>query len=341
MSYESLSQTDIDRLFSGDEDMAPTRAAIVAAPLDVQVYDFKRPARISKDRKRSLQAIYSLCGKSFEGWLTSRTRDSLHFDLLSVEEISFGEFMLALPSPCAAYVVDVTNHPGSHGVVDFGLEFAYYLVDRMLGGSGEIVQMDRPLSAIERMVVRIVAERLTQQMADAWRDYIPLDLVVNGFESIPEMLSVMNREDPVLVANMEVRVDDISSICLVCLPFGILERFFSGDSNRREVTVQGSPEERLADRTRVESSIREARLTVAARLPTFHVPIKELFDLQEGQVLQTGLAPDAPLELLVSDQRRFVGSVGRIGRQLALRVEEPADPEPEMSIHPARELAFL
>jgi flagellar motor switch protein FliM len=341
MSYESLSQTDIDRLFSGDAEIAPSKTTPVAAPVDVQVYDFKRPARISKDRKRSLEAIYTLLGKSFEGWLTSRTRDSLQFELLSVEEISFGEFMLALPSPCAAYVVDITNHPGTHAVVDFGLEFAYYLVDRMLGGSGEIVLMDRPLSAIERMVVRIVADRLTQQMSDAWRDYVPLDLSVNGFESIPEMLSVMNREDPVLVANMEVQVENISSICLICLPFGILERFFSGDSGRREVAVQGTPEERSTDRSHIEISVREARLNVSARLPTFNVPIKELVDLREGQVLHTGLAPDTALELLVSDQRRFVGSVGRIGQQLALRVEEPAEPEPEMSIHPSREMAFL
>lgn len=341
MSYESLSQTDIDRLFSGDADMVESKTTKVAMPLDVQVYDFKRPARISKDRKRSLQAIYGLCGKSFEGWLTSRTRDALQFELMSVEEISFGEFMLALPSPCASYVVDLTNHPGAHGVVDFGLEFAYYLVDRMLGGSGTVIQLDRSLSAIERMVVRIAAERLTQHMADAWQDYIPMDMEVTGFESIPEMLSVMNREDPVLVANMEVQVADISSVCLICLPFGILERFFSGDNNRREVSVQGSPEERSLDRTRIEASLREARLTVSARLPVFDVPIRDLFDLQEGQVLSTGLSPDTPLELLVSDQRRFVGSVGRIGQQLALRVEEPADPEPELSIHPARETAFL
>jgi flagellar motor switch protein FliM len=341
MSYESLSQTDIDRLFSGDGEMPAVKAGKLSTVLDVQVYDFKRPARISKDRKRSLEAIYSLCGKSFESWLTSRTRDSIQFELLSVEELSFGEFMLALPSPCASFVLDIKNHSGNHAVVDFGLEFAYYLVDRMLGGSAEVIQMHRPLSAIERMVVRIAAERLTQQMADAWQDYIPLDMIVNGFESIPEMLSVMNREDPVLVANMEVKVEDIASVCLVCLPFGILERFFSGDSGRREVTVQGTDQERSTDRLSVESSLREAQLTVSARLPAFEVPINELMNLREGQVLETGFAPDTPLELLVSDQRRFVGSVGRIGRQLALRVEESADPVPEMCIQPSRELSFL
>ena len=89
MSYESLSQNEIDRLFSSDGDPAPAERAKAAAVVDVQVYDFKRPARISKDRHRSLQAIYTLCGKSFESWLTGRTRDA------SVNELEHAREALA------------------------------------------------------------------------------------------------------------------------------------------------------------------------------------------------------------------------------------------------------
>ncbi len=342
---DSLSQNEIDLLFGGGggggggagapAPPRPDRRRTAAD--DLQVYDFRRPARISKDRKRSLQAMYGLLCKSLEGWLTGRVRDQIELELQSVEQLSFGEFMLALPSPCASYIVDVGGEYQNQGVIDFGHELAYFLVDRLLGGAGIPSFPDRGLSQLERLVVRVVAERISVQLGEAWKDYVELELGISGFESIPEMLQVANREDPVLVANIEVRIGDTSSLLLVCLPFQSLEKFFTGDTSRRTQTVVGTPEERAADRTRLESTLRTSRVSVSARLPEFSVPAHVLADLRPGMVLPTGLDPKAGLELFVANQRRFIGLPGRVGKTLAMRVTEPLDPEPDFLIAPGRQ----
>jgi flagellar motor switch protein FliM len=331
---ESLSQNEIDLLFSGGGG-EPGGSEVDRRQSEVQVYDFRRPARISKDRMRSLKAMYGLLAKSLESWITGRMRDQLELELQSVEQLSFGEFQLALPSPCSSYILDIQG-TGRQGVIDFGHEFAYFIVDRLFGGTGQHTVPSRTLSAIERMAVRIVADRVAFHLAEAWKDYVRLALEVSGFESIPEMLQVANREDPVLVANLSVGMGDMHSLMMLCLPFAAVEKFFTGTSARRPAQPEGSESERARERTVLETTVRDAQVLVQARLPRFNVSFRDLLGLEPGSVLSTGLEPDSELEVIMAGQRRFRGLPGKIGRTLAVRVSEAVDPEPDDLIHPER-----
>jgi flagellar motor switch protein FliM len=339
VSSETLSQNEIDLLFSGGRPEAPVAAGKRDPSEDVQVYDFRRPARISKDRKRSLLAMYRLLAKSIESWLTGRVRDQVEVELQSVEQLTFGEFMLALPSPCASYIMNVgdTDH---QGVIDFGHEFNFFLVDRLLGGAGTQVVPERALTPIERQIVRVVADRVAFQLSEVWKDYVKMDLEITGFESIPEMLQIANREDPVLVANIGVTMGDLNSLLLLCLPFSTLEKFFTGTSKRRSLTAEGTAEEREQDRAQIEDTLRTAQLTVGARLPSFDMPLSTLLALEPGNILGTGLPHDSGLDVFVAGQRRFVGTPGRVGKKLAVRVMDAVGTEPDDLILPGRDRQF-
>lgn len=342
MSSESLSQDEIDVLFKGGGGAAAQETSRPAprqsAMADVQVYDFRRPARISKDRKRSLNAIYGLLTKGVEGWLAGRVRDQIELELQSVEQLTFGEFMLALPSPCSSFVFDVNGPMGEHqGVIDFGHEFCYFCVDRLVGGTGRVAIPDRSLTPMERMIVRLVADRVTQLLGEAWEDYAKLDVEISGFESIPEMLQVANREDAVLVANIRVTMSDVSSLLLLCLPFTVLEHFFTGATTRRAPKTHGNDAERTADRGRIESTLRTSKIEVSARLPEFRLTLGALASLTEGGVLNTGLSPDSTLDIFVAGQRRFTAAPGRVGKRLSIRVIDGVQPEPDDLILPGRE----
>ena len=145
-------------------------------------------------------------------------------------------------------------------------------------------------------------------------------LQVSGFESSPEILQIANREDPVLVANVEVSAGHTSSLMLICLPFSVLEKFFSTSGNRRLSDAAGTDRERGEARERTESALRATRVPIAARLPEFHMSLRELSTLAPGQVLSTGIPRDAVLSVRVGDRERFRGSAGRVGRRLAVRL---------------------
>jgi flagellar motor switch protein FliM len=208
---------------------------------------------------------------------------------------------------------------GQQGVIDLSGDFAFFLVDRLFGGSGDPVIMSRALTPIERMAVRTVAERAIYQLVESWADYVELNCSITGFESIPEILRAANPEDPVLVANIEVTCAQSRSMLVVCLPFVVLEKFFAGDSERR-VTAVGTARDQAASREITERSLRSTRVPIAARLPAFRLTLQQLAALKAGSVLTTGVPRDSSLEVYVGTQLRFHAAPGRVGASLALRL---------------------
>jgi|GEM_PF-448739 len=335
-SSESLSQQEIDLLFGGGTTSEPAPGKSSDRSDEVQVYDFRRPSLISKDRQRILEGMYGRLSKTLESWLVGRVRSHVEAQLLAVEQFTFGEFVLSLTTPCTAYVFDIAGTGGHQGVIDFGRDLSFYLVDRLLGGNGPVEILDRALTPLERMVVRIMADMVLQELVDIWADHINLELDVSRFESVPDMLQIVNRDDPVLVANVEVDTSDFSSNVLICLPFVVLERFFTGPSLRKVAMTVGSEEERAADKEAVEWSVRMTEVDLSVRFPEVTLSVEELLELGVGSILATGIPVGSDLDLLIEDTPTYRVTPGQSGGNLAVRireqivrgpVEEPKEPK--------------
>jgi flagellar motor switch protein FliM len=323
MSTGTLDQSEIDRLLGGGA-AAPAPAARRMPPLqpDVQLYDFRRPHRISKERLRTIEAMYERMVKNVESYLMSRVRGQIEVRLQSVEQFSFGEFTLSLPTPCCSYVVDINGADGLQGVIDFGSDFSFFLVDRLFGGGSAPTMMSRPLTPLEQDAVRIVADRVAAIVAEVWTEVMPLSLITTGFEASPEILQVCAREDPVLVANVEISAMNISSLLMICLPFASLEEYFTSADTRRVSSTPRSPEELRTQRRYTEASLRSTTVTVAARLPEFRLTMKDLMDLAPGSVINTGHSASTPLSVTVAGQHHRVATAGRAGGKLAARITD-------------------
>src|SRR5687768_9318531 len=133
MSSEILSQNDIDLLLGGT---AGGKQSTRRSDQSVALYDFRRPHRVSKERLRTLEAMYERLVKSVEGWMMGRVRGQIELSLQGVEQLSFADFTLSLSTPCCSYLVDIRDSGGQQGVIDFGTDFSFFLVDRLLGGRG-------------------------------------------------------------------------------------------------------------------------------------------------------------------------------------------------------------
>jgi flagellar motor switch protein FliM len=325
---QQLSQTDIDRMMVGD---APPPPPVIRPSSDVQIYDFRRPHRVSKERLHVLEAMYGRLVKSFEGWLMGRVRGLVDLRLSSVEQISFGEYVLSLPQSCNSFIVDIKDRSGAdavgeQAVIDIGRELAYYLVDRLFGGGADATILDRALTPIERLAVRVVAERVMTLVQEVWEDHIELDLSLSGFESIPEIIQAAPREAPVLVTNITATVAGQQSLVSIALPLSVLEKFFvNGPSASR---AQHARRETAGQRAITESALRQTRIDVSARLPEFRLSMRDIAGLKAGSMLSTGIPVDSTVNLLIGKQPRFRTSAGRVGRKLAVRVLDPLSSEP-------------
>jgi flagellar motor switch protein FliM len=328
MSSTALNQSDIDRLLGGASGGKPTsvRRNIPTQP-EVQRYDFRRPHRISKERLRTIEAMYERMVKNFESYLMSRVRGQVEMRLQSVEQFSFGEFTLSLPMPCCSFITDVNGSNGLQGVIDFGSDFAYFLVDRLFGGGSAPTMMPRPLTELEQDAVRIMADRAATIVGDVWSEVMPMALRVSGFESSPEIIQVAAREDPVLVANIEVIATNVTSLIMICLPFASLEDYFAMADTRKVSSTPRSEEELQQQRRQTEYSLRRTSVQLAARLPDFRLTMQDLTRLEPGSVINTGHNATAPLSITIAGQPRMLAHAGRVGGKLAARITEGRAPD--------------
>jgi flagellar motor switch protein FliM len=326
---QQLSQTDIDRMMLGGQ---PGRPAVHRRTTpDVQVYDFRRPHRVSMERFRTLEAMYGRLVKSFEGWLMGRVRGVVDLRLQSVEQISFGEYVLSLPPSCNSFILDIKDRAGDdavgeQGVIDIGRELAYFLVDRLFGGGSETTILDRAMTPIERLAVRVVAERLMALVQEIWEDHVELELDLSGFESIPEIIQAASREAPVLVTNIDASFGGTSSLVSIALPLSVIEKFFVTGGSR---SATHSPRhENAGQRQITEGALRATRIEIAARLPEFRLSMRDIAGLKAGSMLSTGIPVDSCVNLFVGSQPRFKTAPGRVGRKLAVRVLDPLTNDP-------------
>jgi flagellar motor switch protein FliM len=327
MAIDTIRQTEIDQLLAGGNHLTPRSAA---SQPDVQLYDFRRPARVSKERLRTLEAMYERLVKNLEAWLIARVRGHMEIRLQSVEQFSYGEFTLSLPTPCSSFVFDVAG-TGHKGVIDVGQEFAFFIIDRLFGGEGQGTVPFRSLTPLERMAVRSISDRVTQLLQEIWQDHVPMELEITGFESSPDILQVSNRDDPVLVANVEITAGNITSLLLICMPFSVLDKFFASGGVQRHTLTGGTDQQREVARQRNESSLRHTKVPLFVRLPEFQLSMRDIAQMQVGSVVPTGIPKDARIIVRAGTQERFLGSPGRVGGHLAVRITDSVQGAPNSS----------
>jgi flagellar motor switch protein FliM len=311
-----LTQKDVDSLLTG---AAPASRAKAPAAVEIIPYNFLRPPRVSRDRQTLLDGIYAHFANSLQGLFMSRLRSSVDVAVAGVEQATFGEYLLSLGTPCAAFVFELGDVTASQGVLDCGSEMSFLLVDRMFGGPGEPGSMHRPMTPLERLAVKSVADRALGLFADAWGDHLSIKPNQVGFESTPESLQIVAREDNVLVANLDVKQGSFAGLITVCLPLASLEKLLQEKPARLGRSRGAMPDKKTQQQ--IEAGLRGVRLPLAVRFPAFTLSTGTLARLATGQIIHTGHMADVAFDVCVGGQSRFSGALGTVRNHVGVRIE--------------------
>ena len=85
--------------------------------------------------------------------------------------------------------------------------------------------------------------------------------------------------------------------------------------------------ERVVNRRLLEETLRGANMAVRARFPLFRLRAGDIANLKAGQVIHTGHHLEVPIELMLSGQRRFLGVIGQMHRNIGVRVTAVSGPQ--------------
>ena len=330
-----LSQHEIDELIRDlvaerEQGRAPA-VEEAAPPGDVVPYDFRRPSKFSRDQLRSLERIHQQFGRLLAILLGARLRTDMAARVLSVQQLTYGEFIRSVPNPSCIGVFDF-GAGGDHIVVQLGMELALNIYERMVGGPGSARVPTREPTDIE---LRVLRHQILRILADAyhqaWATFIPLEIRMRDLETNPLYINLALDQDTVLWVSMALEIGDRSDTVNLCLPYSALEPLLPRLSNEYLLTGQSRPRER--DRERLRRALRDTVVPLQAVLGTVELEVRDLMELKVGDVLVLDAGVHDEIEVHVANRPKFKGRVGRVGSRLAVRLTgalhpvEPEEPE--------------
>lgn len=289
-----------------------------------QPYDFRRPIKLSREHVRMLQIAFETYGRNAGTLLTTRLRANCNVNLLSVDQVTYDEFINQLSNPTVVAVVAVDPLPGSM-LLEMPMVSTMAAIDHMLGGPGG-PQPERPLTDVETPLLEDLLKRLLGELRYGFDRLVDIHPKLGAIEYNPQFVRTQSPGDAVVVAQFEMKIGEIESTASLCLPFNTILPVLQAEADTAELT----PAERAAlDRVRrnLAASLVSAPIDVAVRFRGIRMRTDDIVKLAPGDVVPLGHPVALPLAVTVNNATFAYAVPGNQGSRLACLVVPPPSKE--------------
>jgi len=321
-----LSQDEIDALLSNvsGSDQAKEEIAVEEANLrSVVTYDFAHPNRVSKDQIRTLENLHDNFAGHLGSTLSAIHRAMVDIDLVSVDQITYSEFVMSLSSPSNTFTVSMEPLEGRF-LVDFSPTLAFLFVDRMFGGSGRLLETERELTGIERTVLAKIVKNLYRELERSWNTIIKTEMKTVSFESNPQFMQIIAPGETVLVVSLQIKMLGNSGLLTICYPYMTLEPVMD-DLTGRHWIDKDKKEEAEPDHETTTANLQNVRAEVTALLGSTEITMREFVDLKVGDVIVLDQLVNTLLEIYVHGEKKFRAHPGIVGKRKGFQIAEYSD----------------
>ena len=289
------------------------------ANADVQIYDFKRPERVSKDQMRALEALHEGFGRNFGAALSGYLRTIIEVSVAHIEQLTYSEFIHSLPNPTCFNLLKADQLDGQL-CLEISPLIIYPIIDRLLGGSNaDLFIPQRPLTQIEQRLVQRITDRATHHLSEAWSNLTPVTFKVEDFESNPQLVQIVPPNETVVVVGFELKMGNRAGTMSLCIPYNVIEPIMGVLSNQSWFTYQkkGGQDDYLKKLTR---NVSNAKVEMRAYLAQTTITMSELMALQVGDVITTDKPTERDVLVQIEGKNKFMGQIGQFRGARSFRV---------------------
>jgi flagellar motor switch protein FliM len=283
-----------------------------------QRYDFRRPDRIAKDQLRAIRLMHENFARTLGSSLSGYLRAYAVVNLISVEQLSFLEFIQCLSTPTCLVKLRTKPSDGS-AVLELAPSLVFSILEILLGGNaGSPARPSRELTEVEQAVLEGLFRIVLHDLQNAWQQVTPMEFVMQGQETQPQLLQILSPAEAVIVISLGIRIGDISGIMNIGIPSisvkMLRHRFDQQWSVRRTASTE-------QEQARVFRLIDNSQLNVDARVESA-VPMRTLLELEEGAILALDHAVDRPVQIAINGRPTFSGRLAAAAGKRAARISE-------------------
>ena len=317
-----LSQEEIDALLEVvDEDGEAESSSSGSDSEDhrqVILYDFKRPNRVSKEQLRAVKGIHDKMARNLASQVSSIMRSIVEIQLHSVDQMTYGEFLMSLPSPTSFNVFSIKPLDGSC-VIEINPSIAFPMIDRLLGGGGESFESTRELTDIELNLLDAILRIVMQRLKEAWGPITEMFPNVETKESSPNVVQIVSQNEIVIMVVMEIIIGNSSGMINLCYPVIYLEPILSRLANRD--IMLGETSAKKSRNKELKTLVGRAEVFSEALLGKTQLSVGELLDLESGDILRLDRPADDHAIVTIDKKDVFLAEIGLHRFRKSVKIE--------------------
>ena len=312
-----LSQEEIDAVFQGT-----TADTTKEHTPDVTSFDLSHLDRIPKSQLRAIHLVHENFVRNLASSLSAYLRSYVGLNLVSLEQISYAEFLDGLSFPtCMAYI-SMTPYEGT-AVLEMNMTLMFTLIELLMGSKGRnALAVQRKITDIEKSIMQTLMRVVLRDLAEAWSSVTKIDFAVQSLASEPQLMHVLAPAEAVIVIAVDVRIGAVSGLMNLAIPSIFVKRLrhkFDQLQTVRRANVSDT------DQLRISKLIQEVNLRFDAVLDGGSITARELLDLEPGNVLVFDHPVDRPVKATLNERDKWMGSIvakqNKLTFQLRDRIE--------------------
>ncbi len=324
-----LSQQQIDELLMGlntgelDLDEIDEKAS----EKKIKEYDFRSPKKFTKEQLKKLDSIHSNYTRSLSSYLTGILRMFCQLSVTQLEEQRYHEFSNALPDAVMMGVVDLNIEdpgiPDTTIIIEISRNMVFSIIDRLLGGSGEIVSIEREFTEIELSLIENVLKNMVKLFKDAWKNYAEMDPQLAGIETNARLMQTISPDDIVLITVIDIEMRGISGNMSICIPAINLEEIIkkmNARSIKSDKRLDGLKDSERRDI--IFNSVKDSGLEMTATLGETELTLSDVLTLQPGDIIMLDKPITDVVDIKVGPKVWFRGKMGNYKKHKAVQLSE-------------------
>lgn len=310
-----LSQQEIDAVFQSTAGRQAERAGAKRAAL----FDFRRPDRIAKSQLRAIHQLHDNFVRNLVSSLSAYLRSYLIINLVSVEQLSYSEFLECLPSPTCIASLSLKPYDGN-AVLELNSSLIFPILEILLGGDGKLqFNSQREITEIEQVLLDGLFRLILRDLREAWKFVTQIDFAIDTIETEPQFLQILAPTEAVVAVAIEIRIGDSIGMMNIAMPSIIIKMMRQKFDQQWSLRKSASTDQEQA---RMLDLIRTSALKSEVVLSGPHLLLRDLMNLEEGDIVSFEYPAARPVDLLLNGEKKYRGEIVNAGRRAAFRVSD-------------------
>ena len=276
---------------------------------------------------RSLQAMHETFARLAASVLANQLRSNVEIRVSSIEQGLYEEYVAQIAGSSFLNVMRMAPLEGSV-LIEYGQELGLVLVDRLLGGTGTVLEHAHDVTDIDVQLLRGVAASLATALGEAWENLSTVQPTVTDVLQDVQFVQLAPASEVVIQVFMEVSVLDTVGSLSLCTPFSVLEpviphlnaQAWAGNTPKRDDNSAVSLEH-------LRTQLQRTPATLRALLGATHDSARELSRLRVGDVIRLEDPADRPIPVYLGSHRKWLARPGLVSRRVSIELLEWAPAE--------------